>query len=109
MANKIGAAPNYATDRPGQIRRVFEMAREFDVDIDLHLDSGATAEQLDTLPVCDLTEAGAQRNWTASWAFFYEFRIRKPCFPSGFPMRRLRTIALCAPCLRTMPGGSAPN
>jgi cytosine deaminase len=28
----VGAAPNYDTDRPGQIRRVFEMAREFDVD-----------------------------------------------------------------------------
>ena len=27
----VGAAPNYDTDRPGQIRRVFEMAREFDV------------------------------------------------------------------------------
>src|SRR4029453_18676966 len=39
-----------------QIRRVFEMAREFDVDIDMHLDSGASAEELDTLLVCDLTE-----------------------------------------------------
>jgi cytosine deaminase len=32
------------------------MAREFDVDIDMHLDSGASAEELDTLLVCDLTE-----------------------------------------------------
>ncbi len=52
----VGAAPYYDTDRPGQIRRVFEMAREFDVDIDMHLDSGASAEELDTLLVCDLTE-----------------------------------------------------
>ena len=52
----VGAAPNYDTDRPGQIRRVFEMAREFDVDIDMHLDSGTSAEELDTLLVCDLTE-----------------------------------------------------
>src|SRR5260370_623322 len=51
-----GAAPNYDTDRAAQIRRVFEMAREFDVDIDMHLDSGASAEELDTLLVCDLTE-----------------------------------------------------
>ena len=55
-ATVVGAAPNYDTDRPGQIRRVFEMAREFDVDIDMHLDSGASAEELDTLLVCDLTE-----------------------------------------------------
>ncbi|MGD9883719.1 MAG: amidohydrolase family protein [Reyranella sp.] len=55
-ATVVGAAPNYDTDRPAQIRRVFEMAREFDVDIDMHLDSGASAEELDTLLVCELTE-----------------------------------------------------
>jgi cytosine/creatinine deaminase len=55
-ATVVGAAPNYDTDRPGQIRRVFEIAREFDVDIDMHLDSGASAEELDTMLVCDLTE-----------------------------------------------------
>jgi len=52
----VGAAPNYDTDRAAQIRRVFEMAREFDVDIDMHLDSGASANELDTLLVCDLAE-----------------------------------------------------
>ncbi len=52
----IGAAPNYDSDRAGQIRRVFEIAREFDVDIDMHLDSGSSAAELDTLLVCELTE-----------------------------------------------------
>jgi cytosine deaminase len=55
-ATVVGAAPNYDTDRAGQIRRVFEMAREFDVDIDMHLDSGAAADELDTWLVCELTE-----------------------------------------------------
>ncbi|PZW51115.1 cytosine deaminase [Humitalea rosea] len=55
-ARVVGAAPNYDSDRAAQIRRVFEMAREFDVDIDMHLDSGSSAEDLDTLLVCDLTE-----------------------------------------------------
>lgn len=55
-ATVVGAAPNYDTDRAAQIRRVFELAREFDVDIDMHLDSGASAEELDTLLVCELTE-----------------------------------------------------
>ena len=50
----VGAAPSYDSDRAAQIRRVFEMAREFDVDIDMHVDSGPTAEHLDTLLVCDL-------------------------------------------------------
>lgn len=55
-ATVVGAAPNYDTDRAAQIRRVFEMAREFDIDIDMHLDSGISADDLDTLLVCDLTE-----------------------------------------------------
>ena len=55
-ARVIGAAPNYDTDRAGQIRRVFEIARDFDVDIDMHLDSGSSAAELDTLLVCELTE-----------------------------------------------------
>jgi cytosine deaminase len=55
-ARVVGAAPNYDSDRAGQIRRIFGMAREFDVDIDMHLDSGSSAHELDTLLVCDLTE-----------------------------------------------------
>ena len=55
-AKVVGAAPSYDSDSSAQIRRVFEMAREFDVDIDMHVDSGATAEHLDTLLVCDLAE-----------------------------------------------------
>ena len=55
-ARVIGAAPNYDSDPAGQIHRVFELAREFDVDIDMHLDSGASAATLHTLKVCELTE-----------------------------------------------------
>jgi cytosine deaminase len=55
-ATVVGAAPNYDTDWRAQIHRVFEMAREFDVDIDMHLDSGTSAEELHTLLVCDLAE-----------------------------------------------------
>ncbi|MEN0074433.1 MAG: amidohydrolase family protein [Paracraurococcus sp.] len=55
-ARVIGAAPSYDSDPAGQIRRVFELAREFDVDIDMHVDSGSSAEHLDTRLVCELTE-----------------------------------------------------
>jgi cytosine deaminase len=55
-AKVVGAAPSYDSDSSAQIRRVFEMAREFDADIDMHVDSGPTAEHLDTLLVCDLAE-----------------------------------------------------
>jgi cytosine deaminase len=55
-AKVLGGAPRYDTDHPGQIRRIFELAREFDVDIDLHLDVGNTPDDLDVLLVCELTE-----------------------------------------------------
>ena len=55
-AKVIGGAPRYDTDHAGQIRRVFELAREFDVDIDIHLDVGDTPEQMDIHLVCELTE-----------------------------------------------------
>lgn len=55
-ARVIGAAPNYDVDHPGQINRIFEIAREYDVDIDMHIDSGHDPASLDTHLVADLTE-----------------------------------------------------
>lgn len=55
-AKAIGGAPRYDADHAGQIRRIFELAREFDVDIDIHLDVGDGAEPLDIPLVCELTQ-----------------------------------------------------
>ena len=55
-AKAVGAAPNYDSDHAGQIRRIFVLAREFGVDIDMHLDSGNSAEAMDIHLVCELTE-----------------------------------------------------
>jgi len=55
-ARVIGAAPRYDTDHGAQIGRVFDLAREFDVDIDMHLDFGNTPEDFDIDLVCDLTQ-----------------------------------------------------
>lgn len=55
-ARCIGAAPGYDTDHKGQIDRVFELAREYDIDIDMHLDFGNTADDMDVHYVCELTE-----------------------------------------------------
>ena len=52
----VGAAPYTDTNPPGQIDRVFEMAREFDVDIDMHLDFGPTADGMDVEHVCRRTD-----------------------------------------------------
>ncbi|MGI4939081.1 MAG: amidohydrolase family protein [Janthinobacterium lividum] len=55
-AHVIGAAPRYDTDHAGQLHRIFELAREFGVAIDMHLDFGNTPDDLDVLLVCELTE-----------------------------------------------------
>jgi len=52
----VGGAPRYDTDGPGQIRRIFALAREFDVDIDIHLDGGYTTHDMAIHLVCDLTD-----------------------------------------------------
>ncbi len=55
-ARVIGAAPNFDPDHAGQIHRVFDLAREYDVDIDMHLDSGNSPDDMDIELVCQLTE-----------------------------------------------------
>src|SRR5712671_4359880 len=52
----VGAAPYTDSNPRGQIDRVFEMAREFDVDIDMHLDFGPTCDDMDVWHVCRRTE-----------------------------------------------------
>ena len=55
-ARVIGAAPNYDPDKTGQIHRIFNLAREYDVDIDMHLDSGNSSTDMDIHLVCELTK-----------------------------------------------------
>jgi cytosine deaminase len=52
----IGGAPYADSDPSGQIDRIFELAREYDVDVDLHLDFGPTADGMDLEHVCKRTE-----------------------------------------------------
>ena len=55
-AKVIGGAPRYDKDGAGQIRRVFELAREFDVDVDIHLDVGNTPDGMWVHLVRELTD-----------------------------------------------------
>ena len=55
-ARAVGGAPRYDTDGVTQINRIFELGREFDVEIDIHLDVGPNADHLYVHQVCDLTE-----------------------------------------------------
>lgn len=55
-ARVVGGAPYTDTDPKGQIDRIFAMAKEYDVDVDFHLDLGNTAEHMDLAYVCEATE-----------------------------------------------------
>jgi cytosine deaminase len=52
----VGGAPYTDSNPPGQIDRVFEMARDYDIDVDMHLDFGPTAEGMDVEHVCKRTQ-----------------------------------------------------
>ncbi|HET7805756.1 MAG TPA: amidohydrolase family protein [Pseudolabrys sp.] len=52
----VGGVPYVDSDPRGQIDRVFELARDHDVDIDFHLDLGSTAEGMQIDHVCRRTE-----------------------------------------------------
>ncbi len=54
--NLIGACPYTDTDSNGQIDRIFALAREFDVDIDMHLDFHLDAGKMDLPYVCRRAE-----------------------------------------------------
>lgn len=55
-ADVVGGAPYMDKDSHGQIARIFAMARDFDVDIDFHLDFGLDPSHLDVEEVCRLTD-----------------------------------------------------
>ena len=52
----LGGAPRYDSDPSAQLDRIFALAREYDVDLDLHLDVGDSAEHMDIRHVLELTE-----------------------------------------------------
>ena len=56
-ARAIGAVPYIDTDPRGQIDRIFAIARDFDVDIDMHLDLAETTDGMQIEYVCRQTEA----------------------------------------------------
>jgi cytosine/creatinine deaminase len=55
-AHAVGGAPYTDSDPRGQIDRIFQIACEFDVDIDLHLDFSPGPDDMDLFYLCDQTD-----------------------------------------------------
>ncbi len=68
----LGAAPYCDSDPRGQIDRIFALAREFDVDIDMHLDLGSTPDEMQTDYVCAKT---AEYGWGGRVAIGHVTRL----------------------------------
>ena len=62
----VGGGIRYDKDGPGQIRRVFELAQQYDIDVDFHLDGGYEVKYLDYPQVCEITD---QLGWQGRVAF----------------------------------------
>jgi cytosine/adenosine deaminase-related metal-dependent hydrolase len=52
----VGGAPRYDTDGPPRSGRIFALAKEYDVDVDIHLDGGHTTDDMDIYQVMGLTD-----------------------------------------------------
>ena len=83
-ARVIGAAPNYDPDKSGQIHRIFDLAREYDADIDMHLDSGNSPADMDIHLVCELTQ---------KYRLGGRVAVGHGCKYSTLPPADLRTLA----------------
>jgi cytosine deaminase len=55
-ATVVGGAPRYDTDGAAQIDRIFALAKDFDVDVDIHADGGYTTDDMMIWQICDLTD-----------------------------------------------------
>ena len=72
----VGGAPRYDRDGPAQIRRIFELAQRYDVDVDFHLDGGYEVDHFDYPQVC---EAADRIGWQGRVAFGHGSKIS--CLP----------------------------
>ena len=83
-ARAIGAAPYFDTDPRRQIDRIFAIARDFDAEIDMHLDLAETSEGMQIEYVCRKTE---EFGWGGRVAVGHVTQL------SLLPPDRFRTIA----------------
>jgi cytosine deaminase len=94
----VGAAPYTDTDARAQIDRIFAMARDFDIDIDMHLDFAPTPENLDLIYVCELTE---RLGWGGRVAIGHVTKLSTAA-PEAFE-KAARRLADCGVALTVLP------
>lgn len=94
----VGGGISYDSDGEGQIRRVFELARQYDVDVDFHLDGGYDTRHLDYKLVCALTD---EIGWQGRVAFGHGSKYS--CMPVSEQITVGRRLAEAGVSLAVLP------
>jgi cytosine deaminase len=94
----IGGGIRYDKDGPGQIRRVFELAQRYDIDVDFHLDGGYEVDQLDYPQVCDIAE---RIGWQGRVAFGHGSKFS--CMPVAAQAAVGKRLAAAGVSLAVLP------
>jgi cytosine deaminase len=94
----IGGGIRYDKNGPGQIRRVFELAQEYDIDVDFHLDGGYEVNDLDYPLVCEITD---RIGWQGRVAFGHGSKVS--CMPVRQQAEVGRRLAASGVSLAVLP------
>jgi cytosine deaminase len=94
----VGGGIRYDRDGAGQIRRVFELAKQYDIDVDFHLDGGYEVDSLDYPQVCEFTE---RMGWQGRVAFGHGSKYS--CMPVKTQQAIGRRLGECGVSLAVLP------
>ena len=94
----VGGGIRYDKDGPGQIRRVFELAQHYDIDVDFHLDGGYDVDDLDYPKVCEITE---RIGWQGRVAFGHGSKFS--CMPVKQQAAVGKRLGECGVSLAVLP------
>jgi cytosine deaminase len=94
----IGGGIRYDKDGPGQIRRVFELAQRYGIDVDFHLDGGHEIDELDYPQVCEITD---RIGWQGRVAFGHGSKFS--CMPVQQQAQVGRRLARSGVSLAVLP------
>jgi cytosine deaminase len=94
----IGGGIRYDKNGPGQIRRIFELAQEYDIDVDFHLDGGYEVDDLDYPLVCEITD---RMGWQGRVAFGHGSKFS--CMPVSQQAAVGKRLAECGVSLAVLP------
>jgi cytosine deaminase len=97
-AQVVGGAPRYDVDGPAQIERIFALAKEYNVDVDIHGDGGYTTHDMMAWQICDLTD---RIGWGGRVAIGHGNKYS--CLPDAEVAKLGKRLADCGVAIAVLP------